>query len=72
MLEASSASLVLASFTGARARVVEAFAFVHDSCRIDDDADPEHGARVAEFARRLVHRKTLPLLPDEMELLVRA
>jgi hypothetical protein len=38
----------------------------------DDDADPEHGARVAEFARRLVHRKTLPLLPDEMELLVRA
>ena len=52
--------------------MVEAFAFVHDSCRIDDDADPEHGARVAEVARRLVHRKTLPLLPDEMELLVRA
>jgi len=52
--------------------VVEAFAFVHDSCRIDDDRDPEHGSRAAEFARTPVRRKTLPLPPDEMELLARA
>ena len=64
--------LRLASFTGARTRVVEAFAFVHDSCRIDDDRDPEHGSRAAEFARTPVRRKTLPLPPDEMELLARA
>lgn len=64
--------LRLASFTGARTRVVEAFAFVHDACRIDDGMDPEHGPRAAQFARKLVRRKTLPLLPDELALLVRA
>lgn len=64
--------LRLAALTGAQTRVVEAFAFVHDSCRINDNTDPEHGPRAAEFARRLVHGKKLLLVADGLELLVRA
>lgn len=33
--------------------VVELFAFLHDSCRQDDYADPEHGQRAAEYAKQL-------------------
>lgn len=64
--------LRLARVTGAEIRVVEAFAFVHDSCRIDDNADPEHGLRAAEFARGLVRCRKLLLDQEELELLVRA
>ena len=44
---------LLAASNGADNRVVEAFAFLHDSCRIDDRADPEHGARAAMLAAEL-------------------
>ena len=64
--------LRLAAVTGARTTVVEAFAFVHDSCRVDDNTDPEHGLRAGEFARWLAAREKLILVPDELELLVRA
>lgn len=64
--------LRLARVTGAQSRVVEAFAFVHDSCRINDNADPEHGLRAAEFSRQLVRRGKLLLGREELELLVRA
>lgn len=30
--------------------VVELFGFLHDSCRLNDGRDPQHGARAAEFA----------------------
>jgi uncharacterized protein len=30
--------------------VVELFGFLHDSCRMNDGRDPQHGARAAEFA----------------------
>lgn len=30
--------------------VIELFGFLHDSCRLNDGRDPEHGARAAEFA----------------------
>jgi hypothetical protein len=33
--------------------VVELFAFLHDSRRLSDGHDPDHGARAAEFARTL-------------------
>jgi uncharacterized protein len=29
--------------------VVELFGFLHDSCRLNDGRDPQHGARAAEF-----------------------
>jgi uncharacterized protein len=64
--------LRLAARTGARERVVEAFAYVHDSCRISNGLDPDHGSRAGDFARQLVRGEQLLLLPDELELLVRA
>ncbi len=60
----------LAQETGANTRVVEAFAFVHDSCRLCDQRDPEHGSRAGEFARFLVKKNKLLLMPSELELLV--
>jgi uncharacterized protein len=45
--------LRLATITGARTDVVELFAFLHDSKRISERVDPEHGLRAAEFARSL-------------------
>jgi uncharacterized protein len=39
----------LASKTGADRRLVELFAFLHDSCREDDNYDIEHGERAAAF-----------------------
>lgn len=62
--------LRLAADTGASTRIVEAFAFVHDSCRMDDYEDPEHGARAAAFAPILVAEGLLALEADELELLV--
>lgn len=64
--------LALANTTGAQIRVVEAFAFMHDSCRENEYTDPEHGLRAADFARHLVRRNKLQLEKDELELLVRA
>ena len=43
--------LVLARLAGANARVVELFAFLHDSRREDDGEDPGHGERAATRAR---------------------
>lgn len=43
--------LLLATQSGANARVVEVFAFLHDSCRLNEYNDPEHGQRAAEFAK---------------------
>jgi uncharacterized protein len=45
--------LTLANETGANPKVVELFAFLHDSQRWNDDHDPEHGLRAAGFARKL-------------------
>lgn len=45
--------LRLAESTGANLRVVELFAFLHDSRRLNDGHDPLHGPRAAEFARLL-------------------
>jgi uncharacterized protein len=45
--------LRLAPLTGAKPRVVELFAFLHDSKRENDGHDPEHGHRAAAFARTL-------------------
>lgn len=48
--------LYLARRTGARADVVELFAFLHDARRLDDHADPFHGKRAADFAESLRDR----------------
>jgi uncharacterized protein len=45
--------LRLAGETGAHRRVVEVFALLHDSQRVNDGRDPEHGPRAAAFAESL-------------------
>lgn len=45
--------LLLANETGADHLVVELFALLHDCQRMDDEADPDHGRRAAEFAMTL-------------------
>jgi len=42
----------LAEMTAANVQVVELFAVFHDSCRLNDDFDPEHGSRGAALAAR--------------------
>jgi len=61
----------LARATGANTRVVELFAVLHDSRRMNDGYDPEHGMRGAENAVRL--QGVLYQLDDaELELLCQA
>jgi uncharacterized protein len=63
--------LRLAEVTGADVEVVRLFALLHDSRRVNEVHDPDHGPRAAEFARRLQGR--LFDLPDrEFGLLHRA
>jgi uncharacterized protein len=63
--------LALAARTGANPQVVELFAFLHDTCRLDDGDDREHGWRAARFAASLVG--THILLPDrDVDLLLQA
>jgi len=63
--------LRLAAQTGANPQVVELFAFLHDSCRVDDGVDREHGWRSARFATSLLG--THIFLPDrEFDLLFQA
>ena len=40
----------LSRSTGADELVVRLFALLHDSQRMDDDVDPDHGSRAAEYA----------------------
>jgi len=63
--------LRLAEETGANVEVVALFAVLHDSRRINEFTDPEHGPRAAEFAAEL--RGTVLDLDDhEFRLLYRA
>ncbi len=60
--------LELARETGANTRVIESFAFLHDSRRLNDGTDPEHGHRAAIFALEL-RQAHLSLDDDEFSLL---
>jgi len=63
--------LRLSEETGAIVEVVQLFAVLHDSRRINEHTDPEHGPRAAEFAQTILGR--LIHLPEpEFRLLHRA
>jgi uncharacterized protein len=49
----SETGKLLTADSSADLRVVELFALLHDSCRINDGWDPDHGPRAAEFAMSL-------------------
>jgi uncharacterized protein len=54
---------------GADLEVIEAFAALHDSQRLADRNDPEHGARAALLARELCREGVLDLDGDRLETL---
>ena len=61
--------LLLAKRTGANALVVELFDFFHDSCRVNEYTDRNHGSRGAELAVKL-RGKYFDATEAEMALLV--
>jgi uncharacterized protein len=61
----------LAETTGANTKVVELFAFLHDSRRCNDDSDYEHGPRAAMFAQALAG-SVFELAPSDLEDLLTA
>lgn len=65
--------LALAARTeGADAVVIELFALLHDSRRVNDDEDPEHGPRAAALVRELAASALLPLDKARLDLLAEA
>ena len=63
--------LRLAEHTGAKPEVIELFAYLHDSKRLDNGFDPGHGKRAAEFVMAL-DCALMPLSEGDLELLVYA
>ena len=63
--------LRLTEVTGAKREVVELFAYLHDSKRLNDGFDPGHGKRAAEFVKTL-DGSLIPLPEGDLELLVYA
>lgn len=64
--------LLLAKKTGADIDVVRLFAIFHDSKRLDDAYDREHGVRGAEFAKLCREEKRFELDDKRFDLLYRA
>ena len=60
--------LRLAEKSGANTRVIELFAFLHDSRRFNNNNDPEHGNRAASLAETL-RGNAIHLAGEEFELL---
>jgi uncharacterized protein len=63
--------LRLSETTGANVKVVEAFAFLHDSQRRHDGDDRDHGRRAAELVRTLPN-SLLDLVASDIALLAAA
>lgn len=61
----------LAEQTGADARIVELFAYLHDSRRLGDGWDRGHGRRAAEFIKSL-NDDLLALSEDDLDTLAYA
>lgn len=62
----------LARDLGLDTRIPSLFAVIHDSQRRNDDHDPEHGPRAAEYADWLWHKGWIDLEPAAMQLLIQA
>ncbi len=60
--------LRIAGLNGANKRIVEYFAFCHDSCRRNENHDPAHGHRAGSYIRKEL-LPYLDLSQEELELL---
>ena len=61
----------LAKLTGANLKVVELFAFFHDSKRLNEGHDPDHGSRGGQFASAM-RGQCFDASHQEMEILMYA
>ena len=64
--------LYLSRKTKADTTVVSLFAYLHDSKRINEDYDPEHGARAGLFARDLYEEELLDITVSQLNNLITA
>lgn len=64
--------LLLAKVTGADPVVVTHFAYLHDSKRNDEEVDPNHGHRAAEYISNLIVTGRLSLNGVQIEQLISA
>ena len=48
------------------------FAFLHDSCRENEDSDPAHGQRAADWAQQLWEAGKIPITPGQLNQLTTA
>ena len=62
---------LLADAEGANLKVVELFSLLHDTQRLNEDEDPLHGHRAAQFVQTL-RGQWFDLTDDEMNLLTEA
>ena len=61
--------LFIASRDGGDTEVISLFALFHDSQRINDFEDPEHGARGASLATEFYKSGRIPITEDQLQLL---
>ena len=62
---------LLAAAERANLKVVELFCLLHDTQRLNEDEDPSHGHRAAQFAQTL-RGQWFDLTDGEMDLLIEA
>ena len=62
---------LLVDAEGANLKLVELFCLLHDTQRLNEDEDPSHGQRAAQFAETL-RGNWFELTDDEMDLLTEA
>lgn len=63
---------IAARTPGADLAIIEHFALLHDSRRVNDDTDPQHGERAAQLVGRLAGDRRLSLSSDQVTLLMKA
>jgi uncharacterized protein len=61
-------ALLIAEQSGADTKIVTLFALFHDSCRLNEGLDPEHGKRGAAYLKSL-NGKYFTLADNELDLL---
>jgi uncharacterized protein len=64
--------LYLSEREGGNSKIISLFALFHDSQRINDYSDPEHGSRGASLAEEFYQAGKLDVSSDELELLLYA
>jgi uncharacterized protein len=62
--------LMVGETNGADLKVIEYFAYLHDSCRVNDGRDHEHGPRAAAYAKN--HREIFELNDQQFKVLTAA